>query len=264
MPLKNNGFILADGKQLEYRWFAPQDPTANRPALIFLHEGLGCVELWRNWPDRIAALTGLGVLVYSRAGYGRSEPVILPRPASYMHHEAEIVLPQVLAEADIDQAILVGHSDGGSIAVIYAGSHSTIDLNGIVLLAPHVFNENICIESILGAGDTYRRSDLRRRLARYHSDVDNAFWGWHDAWLSSEFRDWNIEAFLDNINAPVLLIQGENDQYGTLAQIDAIQRRLPALVQRLVFSDCGHFPHQDQPELTRNYLVNFIMEHSTR
>jgi pimeloyl-ACP methyl ester carboxylesterase len=152
----------------------------------------------------------------------------------------------------------VGHSDGGSIAIIYAGSHYTADLKGLILLAPHIFNETICIESIRQAGVLYRETDLSQRLARYHDDVENTFWGWHDVWLTPEFLHWNIEPFLDNIHIPVLLIQGENDQYGTLAQVNTIHQKLPPPVQRLVLSDCRHSPHQDQPEMTRDHLVDFV------
>jgi pimeloyl-ACP methyl ester carboxylesterase len=258
--LRKQGFLSVDGKQLEYRWITPLDPS--RPSLVFLHEGLGCVELWRDFPDRVAAATGCGVLLYSRAGYGQSDPVELPRPSSYMHYEAQVVLPQILAAAELDQFILVGHSDGGSIAIIHAGSEIAVNSPALVLLAPHVFSESISRESIRRAGRLFRDTDLRTRLARYHRDVDNAFWGWHDVWLDFSFQDWNIESFIANIEVPILLIQGEDDQYGTLAQVDAIRRKAPGVTQCLVLSDCAHTPHRDQPETTLDTLVRFILTHS--
>ena len=251
------GFFTLDRQRLEYQLITPGQQSTG-PTLVFLHEGLGCVALWRDFPEQVARATGLQVLIYSRAGYGQSDSAELPRSADYMHHEAQRVLPQVLAAAGIDQFILVGHSDGGSIALIYAGSTELLNIAGLILLAPHVFNETACVESIQQAGRLYQETDLRQRLARYHSDVDNAFWGWHDVWLTAAFWEWNIELFLARINIPILLIQGENDQYGTLAQIDAVEHQATGLVQRLVLSDCGHAPHQDQPEIVLNSMVNFI------
>lgn len=255
------GYFNINGQRLEYRLLLPDSAPAD-PTLVLLHEGLGCVDLWRDFPDRLAEATGLRVLLYSRGGYGRSDPVTLPRSPDYMHYEAQQILPEVLDATELERFILVGHSDGGSIALIHAGTEHLAKLRrqvqGLILLAPHVFNEAMCITSIQQAGKLYRETNLRQRLAFYHKDVDNAFWGWHDAWLTSAFKDWNIESFLVNIKAPVLLIQGEDDQYGSLAQVASIQRQVPAMVQRLILPHCGHAPHQDQSELVLNSMSNFI------
>jgi pimeloyl-ACP methyl ester carboxylesterase len=182
---------------LEYRWFGP--PPGEAPTLIFLHEGLGCAATWRDFPRRLADATGCGALVYSRAGYGTSPPVILPRPIRYMHDDA-VVLDEVLRHYDVRDAILIGHSDGASIALIYAGSAPRPNLRALALEAPHVFAESIALESIAAMQREYETTDLRQRLARYHgANVDVAFRGWNDVWLHPEFRDWNIEEFLSAI-----------------------------------------------------------------
>ena len=256
--LADTGFLNVRGQRLEYCWIAPQSDALQHPVLVLLHEGLGCVTMWKDFPAQLAARTGCGVFIYSRAGYGRSDPALLPRPARYMHDEAELILPALLAAAGIEQPVLLGHSDGGSIALIYAGSHPDA-VRGLVLLAPHVFNEPLCIEAITAAGERYRNSDLPQRLAKYHgTQADAAFWGWHDVWLSPAFRQWNIEASLASITAPTLLIQSTQDPYGTLAQIDAISGQLSGPVEQRLLTNCAHAPHLEQPVQTLTAIQEFL------
>lgn len=244
-------------RRLEYlRIPAPQ---AQRPALVLLHEGLGCVALWKDFPERLAAATGCGVLVYSRAGYGRSDPVQLPRPLDYMQIEGLRVVSRVLDAAGIEQAFLIGHSDGGSIALVNAGGVRDRRVSGLVLLAPHVFNEPRCVASIRQAKIAYQTAGLRAKLARFHgANVDCAFWGWNRAWLDPDFMHWNIEAYLPGVRVPALLIQGEDDEYGTLVQLDAIERQVSGPVERSVLPDCGHSPHRDQPQATLAAITTFV------
>lgn len=257
MALEPQGFITLDHTSLEYRWIAPTQ--AGRPCLVMLHEGLGCVGLWRDFPDRLAASTGCGVFVYSRAGYGASSPVTLPRPLTYMHHEGLAVLPALLDQLDLGPVILFGHSDGGSIAIIHAGSVRARQVVGCVLLAAHVFNEDICVASIASAADAYRDGDLRGRLARWHgANVDCAFWGWNRAWLDPGFRRWNIEAFLPGLLVPALVIQGRDDEYGTARQYEAIAAKAGGPVETLVLDACGHSPHRDQPDAVLAATLRFV------
>lgn len=250
-------FLSLDGRQLEYSWHGP--PPDKATTLIFLHEGLGCVALWRDFPAAVAAETGCGALVYSRFGYGRSAPVALPRPLSYMHDEALEVLPQLLAALQIRNCILVGHSDGGSIALIYAGGTAAEPLRGVVTLAAHIFCEPISVASIVAIQEPYERGDLRQKLARYHGEnVDCAFWGWNRAWLDPKFlTDWNLTEFLPHIRVPVLAIQGKDDEYGTAAQIEAIAAEIPN-VQTLMLPNCGHTPQREQREATLEAITQFI------
>ncbi|HKY95003.1 MAG TPA: alpha/beta fold hydrolase, partial [Kiloniellales bacterium] len=208
-------FITIDGVRLEVRRLAGTRPG---PTLIFLHEGLGSVALWRDFPDKVAAATGLPVVVYSRRGYGRSDPRAESYAPDFMHREALDVLPKLLAALGIERPLLVGHSDGASIALIHASRHPVA---GVVALAPHVFVEAITVAAIAKAADAARDTDLLQRLGRHHARPDHAFWGWNDIWLLPAFRDWTIEDVLPAIQAPVLAIQGEDDEYGTMAQIDA-------------------------------------------
>jgi len=250
-------FLLAAGRRLEHEWHGPGPDSA--PALVFLHEGLGSVSMWRDFPARLAQATGCGALVYSRAGHGRSDPVPLPRPLRFMHDEALVVLPEVLDAAGVRDAVLVGHSDGGSIALIHAGGPAGGRVRALVLEAPHVFCEELSVRSIAAAAEKYRQGDLRRALERHHGpNVDVAFWGWNRAWLDPAFRDWNIEEYLPGVRVPVLVIQGGRDEYGTLKQLDAIQAGCRGPVERLVLADCGHSPHRDQPDLTLAAMTAFV------
>ncbi len=253
------GFLHAAGFRLEFAWHGP--PPGEAPTLVFLHEGLGCVSLWRDFPARLAEATGCGALVYSRAGYGRSDPVELPRPVSFMHHEGLRVLPEVLDAAGVRDAVLVGHSDGASIAVVHAGSGAAGRVRALVLEAPHVFVEDVSVASIARAGEAYREADLRAKLGRHHGDnVDCAFRGWNEVWLHPEFRAWNLEAYLPAISVPVLVVQGEADEYGTLAQVEAVRAGVRGPVETLVLPGVGHSPHRDRPDETLAAMAGFIRE----
>ena len=227
------------------------------PTLVFLHEGLGSVAMWRDFPQRVAAATGCPGLVYSRAGYGQSTLLTMPRRPDYMHVEALSVLPVLLDRLAIDEPILIGHSDGASIALIHAGARVR-PTRAVVALAPHVFVEELSVTSIARARSLYDTTDLRDRLARYHGDVDSAFRGWNDIWLAAAFRDWNIEPYLPTIGCPLLLIQGRDDEYGTLAQLDAIERHVAGRVERVELAACGHSPQRDQPDSTLAAIERFV------
>jgi pimeloyl-ACP methyl ester carboxylesterase len=256
--LAPEGFLDVGGARLEYRWIAPAVP--GRPAVVLLHEGLGCASLWRDFPDRVAAATGCGALVYSRAGYGRSSPVPLPRPLRYMHDEALDVLPRVLDAAGLDEVALLGHSDGASIALIHAGAaEGARRVRGVVAEAPHVFCEPISVASIRAAREAYERGELRERLARHHGEnVDVAFRGWNGAWLDPGFARWNIERHLPGISAPVLVIQGLDDQYGTEAQCRSVEAWCGGPTEVVTLRECGHSPHRDQPEATLAAVARFV------
>jgi pimeloyl-ACP methyl ester carboxylesterase len=232
------------GRRLEYRLIPG---AADRPALVFLHEGLGSAGLWRDFPDRLAARLGRRALVYSRFGYGSSDGLEAPRRPDFMHVEALEVLPALLDQLGIGTPVLVGHSDGASIALIHA-ARAGLPLAGLALMAPHVFVEPVCLDSIAKIRDAYCAADpdgLKARLAKYHANVDAAFLGWADIWLAPAFRAWSIEHLIGAITAPMLLIQGRDDEYGTVAQLDRIEARAKGPVSRLVMADCGHAPHRD-------------------
>jgi pimeloyl-ACP methyl ester carboxylesterase len=228
------------------------------PTIVMLHEGLGSVALWKDFPARLAQATRSNVVVYSRHGYGRSAPLQGVRAVRYMHDEALIVLPQFLDALGIEDPILFGHSDGGSIALIHAGG-SGRKVRGVVALAPHVFVEDISVENISAAKSAYETTDLRARLGRYHDDVDGVFWGWNNIWLDPEFRSWNIEEYLPRIACPVLAIQGESDEYGSMAQLRAIQQAAGD-VELLCLADCRHSPHRDQPEQVLEAMVRWMAQ----
>jgi pimeloyl-ACP methyl ester carboxylesterase len=249
------GTVVAAGKRLEAIAYGAAPGSA--PTIVMLHEGLGCIALWRDFPAKLAAATGWGVFVYSRAGYGRSDPVDLPRPLDYMSQEATLSLPQVLDAIGLRRGILLGHSDGASIAAIYAGERSDVRIEGLVLMAPHVFAEAPGLASIAEAKEAYATGDLRAKLARYHKNVDSAFLGWNGAWLDPKFKAWNIEPSVAGWRVRTLLIQGADDQYGTTAQIRAIEKRSPAPVQSLILDDCRHSPQFDQPQATLEAIVAF-------
>jgi pimeloyl-ACP methyl ester carboxylesterase len=251
-------YIKIEGKRLEIARHGP--PPEAAPTLVFLHEGLGCVALWRDFPFELAEATGCGALVYSRLGYGRSDPSSLPLSLRYMHREGLRVLPELIKAAGIRQCILIGHSDGGSIALIYAGGTPAEPLCGLVTEAAHVFCEEINVRSIQQAKTSYLQSDLRERLRKYHgANVDCAFWGWNGAWLHPEFIHWNIEAYLPGIKVPVLAIQGENDEYGTPLQVEAIVNKAGSDTEMRMLPDCGHAPHVDQRTETFNAMKRFIL-----
>ena len=253
-----SSFIEAGGRRLEIRWLKPSGPAvAGRPTLVFLHEGLGSISLWKRFPDSVAEATGCPGLVYSRYGYGKSDPLDAPRAIDYMHREALEVLPDLLARLEIVQPILIGHSDGASIALIHAGA-ARWRVRGVVAMAPHVFVEDLAIASIAQAKVAFETTDLPARLARHHDDVASAFRGWNDIWLHPDFRSWNIEGYLRGIRCPVLLIQGHDDQHGTMAQIEAVERQVAGPVKSVKLNGCRHSPHVDQPVATLEAIAAFV------
>ena len=227
---------------------------------MFLHEGLGCVDIWRDFPDRLAAATGCAALVYSRAGYGRSSPVPVPRPLRYMHDEGLGVLPRLLDAAGLEEVVLVGHSDGASIALIHAGGADPGGrVRGVVAEAPHVLCEDLSVASIRRAREDFLHGDLRPKLARLHGEnVDCAFWGWNRAWLDPGFARWNIEEYLPSIRVPLLVLQGRQDPYGTEEQIRRIRAWCGGPTEVLLLDDCGHAPHRDQPAVALEAMSGFV------
>ena len=244
------------GKKIEAGWHGPAPEEA--PTLVLLHEGLGSLAMWKEFPQQLAERTGYGVLVYSRPGYGNSDPVELPRPLAYMHEEASGILPAVLDQAGVRKAILVGHSDGASIATIYAGGRQDFRVRSLVLIAPHFFVEDISVRSIAAVKDAYETSDLRARLAKYHRDVDVAFWGWNRAWLDPDFRHWRIDEYLAYIRVPILIVQGEDDEYGTMAQIAVAQQEAYCPVEVRMLPGAGHSPQVDRPQETLEAIGEFV------
>lgn len=229
----------------------------NADPIVLLHEGLGCVSLWRDFPEQLARATDRAVFAYSRAGHGASAPPATPNTTRFMHEEALDRLPAILAEEGIERTTLLGHSDGGSIALIFAATYPT-RLSALILEAAHVFVEDVSIASIERIKREYATTDLRRRLAKHHSDVDAAFHGWNDVWLSPEFRDWNLEEYLPGVTAPTLVIQGEDDEYGTLRQVDAIARQIRGRVETLILPNCGHSPHRDRRDAVLSAITRFV------
>lgn len=270
-------FVTVDGIRLEVRHIATAPGARELAPIVFLHEGLGSVAMWRDWPDQVCAATGRAGIVYSRRGYGWSDSVPDVRAApferdgqrggrllpDYMHHEAWQVLPALLKECGVSRPVLLGHSDGATIALLHASRHS---VSACIVMAPHLFVEDISTQSIAQARDAYLQGDLRQRLARYHADVDTAFWHWNDVWLSAEFRSFDIQQECSSIAAPVLAIQGVDDAYGSMRQIDSIADALQnqgsskagtgVLLEKL--ASCGHSPHRDQPERTLAAVTAFL------
>ena len=262
---------------LEYHWISRERPGISRenselPLLVFLHEGLGSVAMWRDWPRQLCAAGGFRGLVYSRPGYGRSTARATAEkwPVDFMHSQAQDVLPAFLRAVGVNAATdpvwLIGHSDGASIALIHAAAFPD-SVAGVVALAPHVFVEDLSIDSIERTRETYlattdtQGSGLRVKLARYHNDPDSAFWGWNDIWLDPAFRSWNIEAMLTAITKPVLVVQGEDDEYGTMAQVDSIAKHVPH-AQLLKLGQCGHSPQRDQAQPVIEATIDFIARHT--
>jgi pimeloyl-ACP methyl ester carboxylesterase len=245
--------VVVDGKRLET---AQYDGDPARPAIALLHEGLGSISLWRDFPQRLAERTRCTVVAYSRYGYGRSDVFREPREPDYMHHEGEVVLPELLARMGIERPVLFGHSDGASIAIVYAGTHPEA-VCGLVLEAPHVFVEDISVRSIAAAKSAFATTDLPAKLSRHHADAAATFAGWNDIWLDPRFRNWNIESYASRVDCPVLMIQGGADEYGTLAQLDAVAARAPQ-AERLVVPGAGHSPHRDAPDLVLERVAAFV------
>lgn len=249
------------GASIEYAWIGPAADDA--PTIVFLHEGLGCVEMWRDFPQDLANATGCGALVYSRTGYGSSSPVaVAPRSTRYLYDEAEIALPALLAAFSIERCILVGHSDGASIALIHAAIKNISGrVQSIIVEAPHCFVEDISVTSIQRIKVAFETTDLREKLARRHgTNVDCAFWGWNGMWLDPAFRSFNIEHLLPAISVPVLAIQGADDEYGTIRQIETLEQKCLGSVERLLLDACGHSPHRDCRDETLQAMTEFIMK----
>lgn len=244
--------IAVAGRKLNYEWTGEGAST-----LVFLHEGLGSIPQWRDFPAQVARATGRRALVYERYGYGQSEVLAEERVGpDFMHREALEVLPALLRALQLENPVLVGHSDGATIALIHAGAGHAVQ--GVVAIAPHVFVEDISVRSIADATRAFETTDLPQRLGKYHRDPRKTFYLWSDAWLDPAFRNWNIEASLPGIRRPLLAIQGEDDQYGTMAQVDAIARQAGARCELLKLPACGHSPHKDQPERVLRTIVDFV------
>jgi pimeloyl-ACP methyl ester carboxylesterase len=253
--LTPSGFLTIGAADLEYRFTGPAPDSA--PTIVVLHEGLGSAGLWGDFPEKLQAATGAGVLAYSRAGYGASSPVTLPRPLDYMHIEALEVLPELLEAIGFRRGLLVGHSDGASIAAIYAGGIQDHRIRGLALIAPHFVVEDISVASIEAIGKAYQTTDLRAKLARWHGDVDNAFQGWNGAWLDAKFRDWDISDYLAYIRVPVAILQGADDQYGTIRQIEIARQECYCPVDVTIIPGAGHSPHREAPGATLETIAEF-------
>lgn len=246
--------LIADGRRLDWAQWGPAPDQ--QPTIVLLHEGLGCLGLWRDFPERLVQATGFGVMAYSRAGYGQSDPADLPRPIDYMTREAVTVLPQVLAATGFRRGILMGHSDGATIALEYAGRVFDPRVRGVVAMAPHTFTEPMGLAAIARARDAYP-GGLRDRMAKWHRDPDHTFRGWNDAWLNPAFAAWNVAEVIDYLRVPVLAIQGRQDEYGSLAQIAEIEGRSYAPVDTLILDDCRHAPHQDRADAVLAAVAEF-------
>jgi pimeloyl-ACP methyl ester carboxylesterase len=247
-------FVAAGSHRLEYGWHGLANDAAQ--PIVMLHEGLGSLALWKDFPLRLAKATRRRVLAYSRLGYGRSDPLAGPRGVDFMHVEALDTLPLLLDALGARDPVLFGHSDGASIALIHA-ARARRSVAAVIALAPHVFVERYGLDSIAAARRAYLDGDLRAKLARYHDNVDSAFWGWNDVWLHPDFGAWNIEALLPEIACPVLTVQGLDDEYGTIEQIDRIARGVPQL-SRIELAQCGHSPQRDQPEAVLAAVASFL------
>jgi pimeloyl-ACP methyl ester carboxylesterase len=241
--------VVIDGGGLEVL-----DLPGAAPALVLLHEGLGSVRLWRDFPAALAHATGARVVAFSRFGHGDSDPPPRPRTPRFMHEEALEVLPAVLRALEIADPVLVGHSDGASIALIHAAAHP---VSAVVAIAPHVFVEEMCLAEIREAKRAFEADGLRERMGRHHRDPDAAFYGWNDVWLHPEFPHWDITDVLPDISCPMLLIQGEHDQYGTMAQLDAIEARVSGPVER-VHPAARHAPQLERPAETLAAIAGFV------
>jgi pimeloyl-ACP methyl ester carboxylesterase len=253
--LAPTGFLTIGGSDLEYRMIGPAPDEA--PTIVMLHEGLGSAGLWADFPDNLQAATGTGVFVYSRAGYGASTAVKLPRPLDYMHVEAFDVLPKLLDAIGFRRGLLLGHSDGASIAAIYAGGVADHRVRAVAMIAPHFIVEDVSVTSIAEIKTAYETTGLRAKLARWHGNVDNAFYGWNGAWLDPRFRSWDISEYLAYIRVPVAIVQGAEDQYGTIRQVEIAREECYCPVDVTIIPGAGHSPHREAPEATLNAISEF-------
>jgi pimeloyl-ACP methyl ester carboxylesterase len=256
MTLSDSGFLDLAPLRLEYRMIGPRPEAA--PTIVMLHEGLGSVGLWGSFPDELAQAIGAGVFVYSRAGYGQSSGAALPRSISFLNEEAREVLPRVLAAIGFRRGLLLGHSDGASIATIYAGSVQDHRVRGLVLIAPHFFTEEIGLAEIRRARKSFESGALREKLKLWHADVDSAFRSWNEPWLDPAFQKWDITEALGYIRVPILIVQGADDQYGTLKQVETAQQECYCPVETAILPGVRHIPQRDAPELTLKTIADFI------
>ena len=249
-------FATAARRSLAYEWVG--EDSGGKPTLVFLHEGLGSIRQWRDFPAKLAAAAGCRALVYDRYGYGQSEVLAeARRSVRFMHDEALSALPDFLKKLGVEKPVLIGHSDGASIALIHAGAGH--DVRGVVAMAPHVFIEPVCLSSIRKAAETFEATDLPARLGRYHRDARKTFYGWADVWLDPQFERWDIrDDFLPRIACPVLAIQGYGDEYGTMAQLDETARRVKGPCELVKLEHCGHAPFRDQPQAVLDQVTRFI------
>ena len=258
---QNDFFVKAAGRRLRVRKLThpDSDGETSRPILVFLHEGLGSIEMWHDFPAILAANTMCDCLIYDRWGHGKSDPLDVQRTLRYVHDEALDSLPEVLENSHVHDAILVGHSDGGSIALIFAAEYPEI-VRGIITEAAHVFVEEITLEGIRQALDIYNNTDLKQKLARYHGDnTEEIFRAWHKTWLQPEFEVWDIQDCLPKIKCPVLVIQGEDDQYGTAAQVQAISNQVTGPSKFLLIPNCAHVPHREAKDMVSQEMTEFIL-----
>ena len=255
MADRTEGRVEAGGKSLEYRRWGS---SSTAPTIVMLHEGLGSISSWKDFPAMISKDTGLDVVAYSRAGHGCSEAAAYPRPLDYMTREAVDVLPDVLDGLSIGRCVLAGHSDGATIAAVHAGSVSDMRVRGLILMAPHFFAEPEGLAEIARVRAAWRTGGLKERLSRHHDDAEAVFRGWSGAWLDRGFRDWTVADAIDHLRVPTLAIQGRDDAYGTLAQISELEERSPAPVETLILDDCGHSPHRDRSGAVRAEIAGFI------
>jgi len=247
--------LEAAGHSLSYERI---EGEAGKPVLVFLHEGLGSIRQWRGFPAKVCAATGCAGVVYDRYGYGQSDVLAEPRrTVRFMHDEALGSLPNLLKGLNIENPVLIGHSDGASIALIHAGSGAAV--RGVVAMAPHVFIEPLCLSSIARASETFERTDLKEKLGRYHRDARKTFYGWADVWLDPEFKGWDIRGdFLPKVRCPVLAIQGYDDEYGTMEQLEEIKRRVAGPCEMVKLERCGHAPFRDQSEVVTAKVAAFV------
>jgi pimeloyl-ACP methyl ester carboxylesterase len=254
-------YLQLGSKKIEIQWHP--DGDKDFPTLIFLHEGLGCTRMWKDFPEKLSRMTNCPGLVFSRLGYGKSDSSPLPWKINFMHEQALKILPWIIRKAQIKRYILIGHSDGGSIGTIFSGSpkvKSSRGLMGLITEAAHVFCEQITVDCIQQAKINYEHHNLKQGLEKYHgSNTENAFRGWNDIWLNPKFMFWNIEKYLSKIKIPMLAIQGENDQYGTKKQIESIKHNVTNIETHLL-DNCRHAPHLDQPEIVLNLMSQFIYQ----
>jgi pimeloyl-ACP methyl ester carboxylesterase len=260
--LTEDAYVVAAGHRLRVRKLSHPDSEGegSQPTLVFLHEGLGSIEMWHDFPTLLAETTACDCLIYDRWGHGRSDPLDVKRTLGYVHAEALDALPEVLAHSQVDDAILIGHSDGGSIALIFAAEYPEI-ARGIITEAAHVFVEETTLQGIREAVAIYHNTDLKQKLARYHGDnTEKIFRAWSETWLQPEFRSWDIQDCLAKITCPLLVIQGEDDQYGTAAQVEAITNQVTGKSKPLLIPNCGHIPHQEARDRAVQEMTEFILE----